>query len=363
MSLYEGRAGLLGQIAGSLSRQPAYLLTFGLVVALDVYAVASSPPWVSALVILGSLLLAGFAIWSVERRTIVAKSPAQAKRLAEFADLEEAVQNVFEGLVANDTATYFVYSSTLVDGFLNRERHPIPFPFRASEKLVTTIRDAAGIARIHSLLQLGGKTENLRVLPDIDLREEDWEANLILIGSPSSNDATGHVLRAYNSPLRFSDDVTAIEERTSGDAATSGGKRWGAGATANGIDLDYAMIVKLKVERSKSPSVYLVVAGIGPTGTLGGCHFLEQNLIALERRFGSDPFALVVSVVRDHHVDVLEDTSYRLTRREDWSRSATRTSSPAVASLSEQGDGLNGATPPKPLEGVRVPRDPEAASS
>jgi len=169
LSDHDGRAGLLGQIARNLSRQPAYLLTFGLVVALDGYAVAASPPWVSALVIAGSLLLAGFAIWLVERRTIVAKSPEQARRLAELADLEAAVHGVFEGLVANDTATYFVYSWTSVDNFRNRDGRQIPFDFSDTERLVTTIRDAAGIARIHTLLALGGKTENLRVLPDRDL--------------------------------------------------------------------------------------------------------------------------------------------------------------------------------------------------
>jgi len=332
----ERRAALLAQIARGLSRQPAYLLTFGLVVALDVYAIASSPPWISSLVIVGSFVLAGFAIWFVERRTIVAKSPEQAKRLAEFADLEDAVHRVFESMVANETALYFVYSSIKVDNFLNKQRQKIPFDFKDSERLATTIRDAAGIARIHSLLQLGGKTENLRVLPDIDLREEDWEANLILIGSPNSNSATADALRAYNSPVRFSPDVTAIEDCLSSDAvvgrrvrpwrrrveAPSKSPSWRAGAEADDVEVDYAMIVKLKVDRPQSPSVYFIVAGIGPTGTLGGCHYLDQNLINLERRFGSDPFALVVSVTRDHFVDVREKMSYRLTKSESWSRSA-----------------------------------------
>src|SRR6266700_3664386 len=273
MSDYDGRAGLLGQIARSLSRQPAYLLTFGLVIALDTYAVAASPPWVSALVIVGSLLLAGFAIWLVERRTIVAKSPQQARRLADLAELEAAVHAVFEGLVANDTAAYFVYSWTSVDNFRNRKGQQIPFDYNDTERLVTTIRDAAGIARIHTLLALGGKTENLRILPDRDLREEDWEANLILIGSPNSNLATDHALQAYRSPVRFSHDVTAIEDCLSSEAldgrrirrrrrANVGSERlsWRAGLGPNGIAVDYAMVVKLKVERPAASSIYLIVA-------------------------------------------------------------------------------------------------------
>jgi hypothetical protein len=260
-----------------------------------------------------------------------------------------------------------------VETFVDRQRERIPFPFTAPEKLVTTIRDAAGIARIHSLLQLGGKTENLRVLADNDLREEDWESNMILIGSPNSNTATGHVLRAYDSPIRFSADVTAIEERASGAATggrtarrqrgaerAPGNQSWRAGPGPNGVEVDYAMVVKLKVQRSKSQSVYLIIAGIGPTGTLGGCHYLEQNLINLERRFGSDPFALLVSVVRDHYVDVYEEMSYHLTRREDWSRSATPTPVPPTANLSErhgeqlpQAPPLGGVTPVEDTE--RVP--------
>jgi hypothetical protein len=351
LSDHEARTGLLGQIARSLSRQPAYLLTFGLVVALDGYAVAASPPWVSALVIAGSLLLAGFAIWLVERRTIVAKSPEQARRLAELADLEAAVHGVFEGLVANDAATYFVYSWTSVDNFRNRDGSQIPFDFSDTERLVTTIRDAAGIARIHTLLALGGKTENLRVLPDRDLREEDWEANLILIGSPNSNAATAHALRAYKSPIRFSTDVTAIEDCRSSEAigGRRGGRRrrptnggalglsWRAGLDSNGVEVDYAMIVKLKFERVEGTSVYLIVAGIGPTGTLGGCHYLEQNLIKLERRFGSDPFALVIAVGRDHFVDVREEMSYSVTRREEWSRSGLAPPAAPVADPPQRG--------------------------
>lgn len=247
---------------------------------------------------------------------------------------------MFEGLAGDETPLYFVYSSTAVDGFRDREGQPIPHDFRTEERFVTTIRDAAGIAKIHSLLQLGGKTKNIHVLTSEQLREDDWESNLILTGSPNSNPSTGHALAGYSSPLLFSADMKAIEESLAlpNSAHKSGRRRrklsrlepegtdettlrWPSDAEAGNEELDYAMIVKIKVSRGATESVYLVLAGIGPTGTLGACHYLERNLIEIYRRVKSSPFAFVISVVREHYIDVKEIMWYELVVRGEWTRS------------------------------------------
>jgi hypothetical protein len=45
--------------------------------------------------------------------------------------------------------------------------------------------------------------------------------------------------------------------------------------------------------------VYLVLAGIGALGTLGACHYPQRHVIDLYRRFGTSPFACVLSLDRE----------------------------------------------------------------
>ncbi|MGH2897323.1 MAG: hypothetical protein ACRDMZ_01505, partial [Solirubrobacteraceae bacterium] len=62
---------------------------------------------------------------------------------------------------------------------------------------------------------------------------------------------------------------------------------------------DYGIVVKLKVERQEGTRVYLVIAGVGPLGTLAGCVLLERRLQQIHAEHGSSPFAYLVSIRRD----------------------------------------------------------------
>lgn len=64
MSEDDGKLRLFAQLADGLRRQPAYLLSFSLVLVLSLSSAyfLSGPAWTSGVIIVGSLVLGGFAI-------------------------------------------------------------------------------------------------------------------------------------------------------------------------------------------------------------------------------------------------------------------------------------------------------------
>jgi hypothetical protein len=62
-------------------------------------------------------------------------------------------------------------------------------------------------------------------------------------------------------------------------------------------DWDYAILAKLEPPGAGN-RIYLIAAGIGPTGTLAACNYLETSLGQLHSRFGSAPFAVVLKMRR-----------------------------------------------------------------
>jgi hypothetical protein len=205
---------------------------------------------------------------------------------------------VFDCLVDDDDDVYVVYSSTEVKEFVDQlgtTVRPDDLAYGGGpEKRVTTIPDARGAATIHNLLYLGGKRQRVRSVtswPD-DFRSEWWEGSLILIGSGRSNRITTAALQEYDSPYRFADDFDSIVD------VVSPNSRW----PENKDDLrtmDYGIVVKLKVERPDSSSVYLVIAGVGPYGTLAGCIFLQREIVRIYDECGASPFGYILSIKRD----------------------------------------------------------------
>ncbi len=282
------------------STVPAYALVF--INLLIVLAVATQVGLTMAIVVIVSVVvLTIYVIAIIElraRRSVATTSHAQTERLQEVADIETPIRCVFDCLVAADDDVYVVYSSTEVREFVDQlgtTVRPDDLAYGGQpEKRVTTIPDARGAARIYNLLYLGGKRKRLQAVtswPD-DFRPEWWDASLILIGSGKSNRITTAALRDFDSPYRFSDDFDAIVD------VTSPGSRW----PADKEDLrtaDYGLVVKMKIERANGTSVYLVVAGVGPYGTLAGCVFLENEITRIYDRYDKSPFAYILSVKRD----------------------------------------------------------------
>jgi hypothetical protein len=213
-------------------------------------------------------------------------------------DLDRPIRGVLDCLVLDDDDVFVVYSSTEVKEFVDQlgatVRPDDPAYGGGAEKRVTTIPDARGAARIHNLLYLGGKRERLRSVtswPD-DFDQEWWDESLILIGSGRSNRITARALSDFNSPYRFSDDFDAIVD------VGQPGSRWPADPDELRTG-DYGLLVKLKVERTGGTSVYLVVAGVGPYGTLAACVFLEHDIERIYREYESSPFGYILNVRRD----------------------------------------------------------------
>ena len=247
-----------------------------------------------------AVLLSAYVIWIIEfraRRSVVTASPAQTERLEELRALDAPIRCVLDELIS-DNDVYVVYSSTEQREFVNhlgetvRPENDLTYGSGA-EKRATTIPDAVGAGRIHSLLYLGGKRQRVRSITawPTDFRAEFWETNLVLIGSGKSNRATTRALADFNSPYRFTDDLNAIIDPSSGTT-------WPVDPDELQTK-DYGILVKLKVERSSGASVYLIAAGVGPYGTLAGCVFLERQIQRIYQDYERGPFAYVLSVSRD----------------------------------------------------------------
>ena len=295
-----GQDGVLKEVAKGLRPTPAYLLVFGIVAAMTTAAgfLGRDNAVVGAVLVVGALGLAAFTIRLVETLapTVRVDSPEQAGRISDLTGPEAATHAVLEGLADPERETYFVYSSSRVHEFLDHEGNVNPFEFREDEKVVTTIRDAWGIAMVHGLLYLGGKTpESLRIITAKEFDDSCWDDDLILIGSGFANPKSEAALRMLESPLRFSEDRKQIvgDPERAGDPET----RW----PQPGEDgrSDYGLITKLKSKRNDKERVYIVLAGLGPTGTLAACYYFSQHIVDLYGRFGSSPFGLVVRVDKD----------------------------------------------------------------
>ena len=287
----------LGTIAKGLSQEPAYLLVYGLVLLVSGGAWATGlPPLWAAITTLGALGLGGFSIFLVERgkrSSLPVDSREQRARLSRLPAQENAIQGVLDGLVDNEADTTFVYSSTLVERFIDYEGKAIEHPFTEEERQVTAIPDAHGISKVHSLMFVAGKQTRLHIATSRSFRAEDWDNHLILIGSKNANLQTERTLEDFNAPFVFNDDVSAIVE-----VSESTGGRWPS-RPEDLEHLDYGIIVKLKIVRGGRSRIYLVLAGLGGLGTLACCHFLERRISELYTRFQDSPFGCVVSVNRD----------------------------------------------------------------
>jgi hypothetical protein len=284
----------------SASRVPAYALVL---VNIITFAVTATQGSIGMAIAIGIpvALLTGFVIWIIEvrsRRSVATTSSGQAERLEEVRDLDTPIRCVFENLVGEDDV-FVVYSSTQVQEHLNqleetvRPADDVTFG-GVAERRVTTIPDAFGAAKIQNLLSLGGKRERVRSKTSWpgDFNSESWDASLILIGSGRSNRATTQALADFESPYRFSEQFDAIVD------VTSPGERWPA-SQEDLKTVDYGIVVKIKVERQDGTRVYMVIAGVGPFGTLAGCVFLERQIHKIYSEYDTSPFAYLLSIRRD----------------------------------------------------------------
>ncbi len=299
---------LWNNVINGLKREPAYLLAFSL--ALLIFTMGKDireNQWLAALMIGGAFGLTAFSIYLVEitkRTSLYLSSQEERHSLSDLRGQRNAIRVVFEGLVDDQNPRCIVYSNTPVKQFFDHEGNEIEFPFKEEEKRVTTIPDTQGIARIHTLLHLGGKTELPRVLTAQDFTPQDWGSNLILIGSPNSNPKTADALQNFGSPFRFSNDMKSVVALDSTEGS------WPNSLQETG-ELDYGIIVKLKLSMERETQrVYFVLAGIGPIGTLACCHFLYRNIELIHEKFTDSPFAYVVSVNRNFgYTSVKEEKS------------------------------------------------------
>jgi hypothetical protein len=274
-------------VAKGLAREPTYLFGYSLVLAVGASFVKETIPILRLVGIVAAVAVTITGMILVEKRkrtSIPTESVEQKERLDGVPEEELAIRSLFGGLVANDSETYFVYSSTIANELHDHQGRPIQL--NQDERHVTTIYDVRGISKIHSLLDVAGKNKLLNVRTAENFPPDAWDCNLILIGSRNANPLTEEVLEEQGPPFRFAPDMRSI---------VAGTARWPADA-AEAEEFDFAIVAKLTKKVGDDTRVRLVAAGIGAVGTLGACHYLQTNVVELHRRFGEAPFACVLRV-------------------------------------------------------------------
>lgn len=201
----------------------------------------------------------------------------------------KALRGIFDTL-SDSRDLRFVYSSTRVEGFENYQRRKIVYPFSASEKRVTAIPDAQGIAILHRLLEIVGKRERIHVITADDFTDAYWTDDVILVGSQNANPPSQTALERAGVPFRFTGDVDGVIDLRHGESA-----RWPLEGE-NLASTDYALLVKLRSESSGDASTHILTGGIGGIGTLAACYYLQRNAADLFSAYGSRPFACVLRI-------------------------------------------------------------------
>ena len=252
------------------------------------------------------IVTVGFVGWAligeVRHRAVVSDSPEERRSLERLQRVRTAVRGVFGDAVSNDVTTYLVYSSQQVTEIHRFDGVSIKREWADRESRVTTVLDTEGIGRVHALLGLGEKQENLEIVAAQDFDPRYWDSNLILIGSDNANPATGRVLSSPGAPFRFIDldgdgTVDAIVD------ARSGGRQWPMSEEDERLR-DYGLIVKVEKKRLAGRRTYFVLAGIGAIGTLAACQYLCQKIDFLHGEFEGLPFGCVVGTDKDDYYKV-----------------------------------------------------------
>jgi len=306
------KAALIGA-----SRVPAYALVIVLAI-LDLAAASQLTPWLAVFVIVLTIIFGVYVIWVVDIRargldvraqqlkdqedeSVAPQSHRQKTVMKGVREVEPAVSGVLEGIVDNEEDVYFVYSSTMVTQFVDQRDHKVtpdnPSYGFAEEKRVTTIPDAYGSVKIQNLLSVAGKREHLHIVTSWsdDFRKEYWDANLILMGSGNSNSATTMALNEFRSPYRFDSCFSNVLDSIVDPSTPS--DRWPQ-RQEELRDVDFALVAKLKIQRESGIKICLIIGGVGPVGTLAGCHFLESRIKEVHRQYKDSAFAYILRVER-----------------------------------------------------------------
>lgn len=208
------------------------------------------------------------------------------RRVASYFRMSRPLSKVFESLIQNESETVVVVSTVKAEDYYDINGRVIDYSYAPKEKNVTMVMDARGLTYIGLLLERAKKTKSLSFKISEEKHIEDWEKNLILLGSPLANAYTKDAL-SINQHFVFSDDVTRIVDKSDGSEYE------------RNPDLDYAIVAKVsKVLPDKGKIVHIALAGLGPTGTASACHYIYSNFRNLAKRYGNSDFQVLLKVRR-----------------------------------------------------------------
>jgi hypothetical protein len=190
----------VGEIIKSLKPKPAYLLILGLAIVVVVPAIARLEGFPLVAVVLGTVVLALVPIL-IDARSVTVPNAQERGEISKIKDHRGSLQSLFGSLLDDDVDTYIVYPSHPIVDLQDQDGHPIKWEFTEKEKRVTTIVGAHAIARLQALLQLGGKSRNIKHVTSADFQDEWWGSGLVLVGGPLSNKVTRIALEEFKCPF------------------------------------------------------------------------------------------------------------------------------------------------------------------
>lgn len=195
------------------------------------------------------------------------------RRGSNYFTTSKPLYRVFENLILNseDERVIVVLSTVSADDYRDRNGKVIDYSYDLSEKKVTMVKDAEGLTYVTLLLEKAKKRPSLVEYQISDeRRDEDWDKNLILLGSPLANDYTRDAL-CVKRHLIFNEEVTKIIDRDED-------KEYGRDPK-----VDYAIVAKISEEKGAGKKVRIILAGLGPRGTAGACHYIYNHFRQLAK--------------------------------------------------------------------------------
>jgi len=178
-------------------------------------------------------------------------------------DTRQPLKRVLHSICDPSQTVIVVVSTVRGDKYYDIEDREIDYSYAPQEKNVTMVLDARGLSYVAKMLDIA-KPQSVVYKTSSERTPEDWERNLILLGSPLANACTRDAL-AFSNHLAFSDDVTEIIDKQ--DSVRY--RRDSA--------VDHAIIARIIRDTPQGDRTYLILAGLGPMGTAGACHYVATN--------------------------------------------------------------------------------------
>lgn len=154
---------------------------------------------------------------------------------------------------------------------------------------ITSVATAKCLAHVLTLLGYVRSEKNMNYIDSRKFSESDLDSNIICIGGPNTNEATK---KLFGRDIKF--PYTFKGEKVKFEIAKADGKSWHSTEKA-----DYGLIIRMRNPFSSKKWV-LILAGLGPQGTVGAGYYFSEEIKTIAKDFGKEEqFGIVVEVEKE----------------------------------------------------------------